>query len=553
MPTRRLSLILLLVSAVTCLNAQSSSDDKDKEPSNLAKRLGDEVEHFVNRVSDIMNDANAPDDTLAARKKGRLPEDLENDVDTYTFTGDKTIEASQTIDGNIVVKGGDLKVYGTINGDVLVVGGTLYVKNGGRITGNARAINGTIVKEDDGTIEGTQDKSRPASYRPDRRPWEGSGPTFSAPWIPEGENLDNFLFRYNRVEGLFLGLGSEKKYYWDGGKNFSAYGSLGYGFGSHLWRYDLGVTRQFAISGQNSHRLLELGVEGYSLTDSKDDWLINVLENSAAAFFIHEDFRDYFTRHGATAHIGYLTEQGDLKSETQISYAADRYESMENRVDWSLFGGDKVFRLNPAIDPGNMQSVKAMFGATTLTKSARGPEGWSLYASSEFAQTGFGSDFDFNQYILDIRRYQPISHVDNINIRLRVGTADGNVPLQKMFDLGGLGTLNAFPFKSETGNRMILGNAEYILNGSFLDDLDFWPDWLFDHFNFLFLADAGLVRNEAPHVIAGDGFENLTWQEFRTDLGFGFANRSGSFRIAVTWRTDVVAPARVILRLTRPF
>ena len=194
-----------------------------------------------------------------------------------------------------------------------------------------------------------------------------------------------------------------------------------------------------------------------------------------------------------------------------------------------------------------------MFGATTLTKTSHGPEGWSLYASSEFAQHGFGSDFNFNEYIVDLRRYQPLSNVDNFNIRLRAGSTDGVVPLQKMFDLGGLGTLNAFPFKSESGNRLILGNAEYILNGGFLDDLDFWPDWLFNHFNFLFLADAGLVRSEAPRISAGSGFQNLTWQEFRTDLGVGFANRSGSFRIAVTWRTDVVAPARILFRFSRPF
>jgi hypothetical protein len=200
-----------------------------------------------------------------------------------------------------------------------------------------------------------------------------------------------------------------------------------------------------------------------------------------------------------------------------------------------------------------MRSVLASAGISTESKTARGPEGWSIYGAFEYGPRAMGGEFNFDQYILDIRRFQPMSSFDNLNIRLRAGTSDGTLPLQKAYDLGGLGTLNAFPFKSETGNRMILFNAEYIMNGSILDDLDFWPSWIFDHVNLLFFTDAGMIRIAVPGSGPTEGFENITWREFRHDFGAGFSNRSGSFRVGIAWRTDVKAPARFILRFTRPF
>jgi len=86
-------------------------------------------------------------------------------------------------------------------------------------------------------------------------------------------NLDNFIFRYNRVEGVFVGTWLRKKYYWDGEKTWSMYGSAGWGFKSHIWRGNLGLIRQFAVLSKEGSGIIELGAEGYSLTDTKDKWI----------------------------------------------------------------------------------------------------------------------------------------------------------------------------------------------------------------------------------------------------------------------------------------
>ena len=331
------------------------------------------------------------------------------------------------------------------------------------------------------------------------------------------------------------------------------YGSAGWGFKSHTWRGNLGLVRQFAILTNEGSGIFELGAEGHSLTDTKDPWIISLHENTAAALFIHEDFRDYFQRNGYTFHTAYYSKHDYLKNELKVAYLADTYDSLTNKVDWALFGGGKQFRLNPLIDPGKMRSMIMNGGVSTISKTSYGTEGWSLYASAEFAKKIWGSEFEFDQYILDLRRFQPLGKYDNFNIRLRAGTLTGDLLTQKIFDIGGLGTVNAFPFKSETGNRMLLINAEFIISGSFVEELEFWPMWIFQNVNILILSDAGFTRNALPTASALEGVEAVKLSDFKHDFGVAFSNRSGSFRIGVAWRTDHPAPAQFILRFNRPF
>jgi len=555
---------LILFFAVILFLPYSSADAQSKRKKAVSEDVGEqissEIERFVDRITgrwDFPDNQEqiAPEDTLPPPSSHSSEiTDSETDKSARTFSGNKVIEESETVTGNVVVKGGDLTIYGTVDGDVMVVGGDLLMKSTGRVTGNARVISGTIKKEEGSVIEGYEDKTRSekTNYRETQRRFSRSGRSFDVPWLDES-SLDNFVFRYNRVESVFLGVGSVKKYYWDGEKSWNAFGSIGWGFKSHTWRGNLGLSRQFAILSNEGNSIIELGAEGYSLTDTKDQWIISLHENTAAAFLFHEDFRDYYERNGYTVHVAYYSKHDYLKSELKAAYQADMYDSLTNRIEWALFGGDKLFRQNPAIVPGKIHSVLFSAGVSTVSKTSYGPEGWTLLASTEFAKKSWGGEFDFDQYIFDLRRFQPLDRFDNFNVRLRVGSGGGVLPLQRAYELGGVGTLNGFPFKSEIGNRMVLMNAELIINGSFLDDLDFWPTWFFRHFNFLLTSDAGFTRTVGSKASALDGFENVKWNEFKHNFGLAFANRSGSFRIGIAWRTDYPAPAQFILRFNRPF
>lgn len=550
-------LVPLLLPASLFAQTRHADVRAEDHHDSFGRRLESMIDRFLQNIHEEFSESG--NDTIPPARPSRDDDDIDQwrTPSTMSFDGDATIEEDETITGNVVVKGGDLTVFGRVEGDVLVVGGTLYVKNGARITGNARVINGDVVREEDGVVEGYVDQASAstASYRYDRGRFTRSGYRFEAPWTNPLTNLDNFIYHFNRVEGHFIGLGSEKRYYWDGARTISPYGFIGWGFKSHRWRGMLGVDRQFSISSEdeNTGRILEFGIEGHSLTDSKESWIIGTNENTAAAVLIHEDFHDYFGREGASVHAGYYTKEDDIQMQFRIEFTADRYESLDKKTEWSVFGGKKVFRPNSPVDEGHMRSVIIRPGFSTVERTSRGQYGWSIYAVSEIADKGLGGRFSFSTLLTDIRRYQPLSRYDNLNIRFRLGTSGGLLPVQRIYEIGGLGTLHARPYKSGTGNRLILLNAEYILNADVLNDLDFWPSWLFSRVNLIFMVDAGFIRTVPRDYGWTEGFDNIRLSDFQNDLGLGISNRSGSWRVGFAWQTDRKAPARFFFRFTRPF
>jgi hypothetical protein len=552
---RLLAAIVLSFSFFPPLTAQQQDAQQEADRS---KRISDRIEAIVDEALRSLRAefGYGPSDSSITVTSDTAKIFADTLRPTMTFDGPTTVPAHDTLEATVVVRGGDLTVAGVIRGDVLVVGGSLIVKSGGRIAGNVRVINGDVLREEGGIIEGYIDRtSGKATYREQPESFVLHSYQLRARWAPENTTLDFLVLRYNRVENIFLGLGSDKRYYWDGSRDISLYGSIGYGFKSYNWRGNLGVTRQFAFPNEasGSSHLLEVGLEGHSYTDSKDQWLIDVSENSLAAFFIHEDFRDYYERQGITALAGWYYQDAQLTTQLKVEMNFDEETSMLKRTDWALFGGKKRFRENPAITEGRMRSVVISAGLSSERKSRNGMHGWSLFGTAEFSSASLHSEFSFSLLVLDVKRFQPLGKHDGVNLRVRGGTSAGSLPIQRTFDVGGLGTLPAYSFKDQSGNRMILGNIEYIANGDILGDLDFWPSRVMRHINILIFGDAAWVGIASADARWTQGFEQLTFSAFRSDLGFGFASRNGAFRLAWAWRTDIKAPARFVFRISRPF
>ena len=559
-PYRIFLMVLCACFTLAVTQAQSSKKETIEADNHesLGQRIGSMVENVIDKLerefSGRIDDASLRKNGIKQNRSQAASDAVTAIEDSnLTYQGNTVIQKGDTVNSNVVVKGGDLTVYGHINGDILVIGGDLYLRDGSYVGGNIKVINGEVNRDDDAIVVGYVDKSssrKEKAYREEDKNFRRSSTKLNANWVSETTNLDNFIFRYNRVEGLFLGAGSEKRYYWEAQRSYSLYGSAGYGFKSHSWRGNLGLSRQFVV---DDGQLVEVEVEGHRLTDTKDDWLIGLQENTAAALLIHEDYRDYFRRDGFGVNIGYATQQDYFTAQVKAGYLADDYRSMENQTEWSMFGGNKRFRPNPAIDDGTLHSIAASAGLSTVSSTIDGPEGWSALATAEFADKSLGGAFSFNRYVLDVRRYQPLGAYDNLNVRIRVGSSEGALPLQKTFEIGGLGTVQGYPFKGEMGNRMLLMNTELIVNGDFLGDLSFWPSWLMRGINLLVLSDAGLVRTADNGGILTSGFNGIGFSDFRHDVGAGVATRSGSFRMAFVWRTDRSEPARFVFRFARPF
>jgi hypothetical protein len=549
------TLIALVIFAVPAASAREKYSLMQNAQSDTAasdEKFDSFLENLINKIqTDIEQSLN--------KKEGKTSEpeeQFESSDSLDVITGDYRVPRSEIVERDFYLKDGTLTVEGVIRGNASVLRGTILVKEGGRITGNAHAIGGSVVREKNGVVEGEiRESSSDRTGFLKRAFARKKAYTFTPRWLHENVYSDNFVFRYNRVEGVYLGLAADKKFYWDGHRIISGYGSLGYGFSTHRWRGQLGLDRQFAAGAS----LFELGGEGHNLTDTKDDWIISQGENTAAAFFLREDYRDYFQRAGFSVHGAWYTKSTDLTTMINADYRYDEYESLSKNTNWSLFKNKYPFRENPQVNEGPMRSTVLTGGISTVEERRRAVTGWNAFAQVEFGKMDKGTMFagpteiaiekNFTRAIVDVRRFQPLSKYDNLNVRVRFGSLKGGPIVQKSFELGGVNTLPAFYFKEFAGNRMMLGNVEYALNGRVFDDVDFWPGSL----ALIVFADAGNAQFVDTKTAVTDGFQGFALANMKSDLGFALGWHDGTARLGFAWRTDTGGPPMVFLRLNRPF
>ena len=136
---------------------------------------------------------------------------------------------------------------------------------------------------------------------------------------------------------------------------------------------------------------------------------------------------------------------------------------------------------------------------------------------------------------------------------MRAGSGTGDLPPQKGFELGGISTLPAYGYKDFAGNRLLLLNAEYVLNGELFDDVEIFPSWLLRNLNFIVFADAGHMASAGADESFFRGFGDVSTRTIKSDWGIGIGSRDGMMRLGFAWKTDVGEPVKVFVRLSRPF
>ncbi|MBE0643643.1 MAG: BamA/TamA family outer membrane protein [Bacteroidetes bacterium] len=378
------------------------------------------------------------------------------------------------------------------------------------------------------------------------------------PWLfPMTTRLHETFLRYNRVEGLYIGLTQPKRLYWHSQPWLVSTASLGYGFTNHTWRYSLGLYLPLYFENQ----IVEIGAEGHSFTDSKDQWSFDRDENTFAALIAREDFLDYFERRGFTASAAwYYRGEADLNLRASIGYAHDTYANMNRATNWSIFGGDKVFRVNPLINDGNVNSIVFSAGLTTLANLDTRDHGWDAQVQYEKAGDFAAGDFSYSQLSLDLRRYQPLGEHLNINLRLRGGVSDGLLPQQRAFELGGPGTLPGYRYKEFAGSSIALVNAEFIIRSTIVGNARGWARNVLSNTNIIFFADAGSTNTVVP-IVARDvtngalpaAFGDDYMNNWKSDVGVAIGSADGGFRIGAAWRLDRSESPMLVLRFSRPF
>jgi outer membrane protein assembly factor BamA len=302
--------------------------------------------------------------------------------------------------------------------------------------------------------------------------------------VDMGEREDWF----SAVDGLVPSLGFSGAVF--DHKNFNhAFISthVGYKIASGEWGYSLGFERPLFRPVP-----VYVGAELYDLTATDDQWQVSGVQASVEALLVRNSMRDYYRRHGVQLHSAV---RPNPRLELQFAWRGEQHEPLRVESDFSIWNGDEEFRPNAPVAQGQLNAL--VFGALfdsigfqddslaatyrqhlldrpfgrTLGNpdpAMRRPVWRAQWNTEVSARGGLNSDFDFQRHIVAGRVVLPLSKYEEVRARALGGWSGGVLPPQRLFSLGGVGTVHAYGFKEAVGDGMMLFNVEYavgMLNG----------------------------------------------------------------------------------------
>lgn len=302
-------------------------------------------------------------------------------------------------------------------------------------------------------------------------------------------------FDFQRVDGITLGLTQRIEPHGAWAPIFTF--SEARAFHRGRWLFEAGIEQPLLPDllwlsvGANFFRRTEL-------FDGLDHELVDDTENLLAALLIKEDYRDYFEHEGIETFIAH-----HLSPETawRLTLVRSEHRPVYNSTRTSLTRWGEDFRVNPAAETGDLRAFRIEFEHDTRPRHHAPATAQWYRLAWERADGGLGGDFDYGRFLADLRQYVRTSPGQRLSWRIIYGTnRTGQLPAQKRFAIGGIGTLRAHGFKQFEGEDVLLGNVEYAVDVA-------------DDFNALVFVDTGATATSP---------ESLEDRKFALDGGFGF-------------------------------
>ena len=290
---------------------------------------------------------------------------------------------------------------------------------------------------------------------------------------------------YNRVEGLFAGLDvalvpfSKKKIAFAGG--------AGYGFAMKTPRYHL-----FGMVDFGTDNLIQFGVGYINHTVFNEGWIIGEIENSFAGVLLHEDFMDYYALKGWQSWV-----QIQAKDWLMLRglFQSAEYGSVKKNTDWSLCPARrKSFRSNPGITEGKENLVRASVIIDRLDNPIYPMKGVYLQIAGERSILPSNRNFsDYTGFFATLRWFQPTIENQKVSLQIRAAEVWNAAYLpQHLIDFGGIGTLQAYPYKEfKNASGVLLGRLVYGFEGDIMNSPLFSRIPFSDMVELSFFAEAG--------------------------------------------------------------
>jgi hypothetical protein len=451
-----------------------------------------------------------------------LPKDVVDEVirfyngeHTVRFSGQTHIPAARGVDGDVAVLGGPVTIAGHVSGSLMVVNGDLTFEPGAVISGDVTVVGGSIVAADRAAIAGEIRSYRdPLRYRragedivysPRRQ--------FRPSWLNRTDDLSGnrtgFTVSlggiYNRVEGLPLVFGpdADLRLAGDARLQVDARGIFRTAGDWSLQRGDFGFrTRaELVLGGKQSN--LGLGIRGYDLVNSVEPWPLKDFEVGWSAFLFHRDYRDYFSRRGASL---FATLRISPRFSATAEGRRERQGSVTAKDPFTLFRGGDLWRDNPAITDGHYNVLTGSIRYDTRNDKSTPTAGLFLTGEWELGDgTGIGpcgspataclptwprlasGRLTYQRTFFDLRSYARLSPSGRLNLRVAGGgwLAGDPLPLQRRLALGFPDPLPGYGFRAlncldaqSPGNPAFCDRA-LIVQAEFRTHLglDIGPDW----------------------------------------------------------------------------
>jgi len=393
-----------------------------------------------------------------------------------------TIDSGQTVEGDVATLGAPLTIAGTVHGDVVAINTTVTLRAGARIDGGIFVVGGSVSGLDVATVSGeVRTYQAPLSYTPNGSESiaveEPSGGETLLSWMrlhPRADRENGFRLRnfatYNRVEGLPIYAGPFITRHVPGGTATAELFGVIRSAERFRWSSE-NVGHRATLEGRTNGPLqLLAGGRLEDVVESTQPWQMTNSETALATFFLHRDYRDWYSRLGGTVFAGIAGPRG---AALIASLSDERLASRRERDPWTLFRDAQPWRPNPTIDDGRYHSFRLTGTLDTRNNPDDPWDGWTVYGQFERGHADvdqFGARSrvtapagartesahpTYSRGLLDLRRYTRLSQQTQLNARFVAGgwLSGDPLPLQRQLSVGGFGTLPGYDFNDGTPGR----------------------------------------------------------------------------------------------------
>ncbi|MFZ1571144.1 MAG: hypothetical protein IPP08_10790 [Chlorobiota bacterium] len=343
---------------------------------------------------------------------------------------------------------------------------------------------------------------------------------------------------YDKADGFYIGIGSFdllSMYK----KDFGISVGFGYGFGSHYWQFKGGLSKSFG----DFTKPTIVNIEGHILTDTKDAWKMSQTENIFSAMVMGRDARDYYNRNGFSIAVGKIFSK---KLNMKIEYRNDMYSSLIRNVNWSIFGDKFPFSEVAEVYNGKLSSLIYRVGYDEVTNGENtwlngifGVEGEIELLLNDINLNNTSDNIKYKIIVTDIvYKNELFKNVISFAMHGRFGIGFGDVPNQKTFTVGGIGSLNGFNQNEFSGTRLGLIQTDMFFS-------------LWNVTNLILTNDFCFISNPGSSSSLFSGLPTSI-NDIKYSFGIGFGGREG-ISMGYHFRGDIYSKPNFILRLAKRF